>query len=272
MIGKKVKRIRRPLSLIALIILVLTIGALFFPPDFNLSVHRVWRNLGELGERIFGIGRRGIPVEERRIREEIILKKMEEANAQQDWRLFAPEYPKLKKTEGVSEEERVRSFRNTPEFKEIEKEWERYVKKKEESLLPEGPLPSMKEGIDELLLKDKGEEKIIERLLTKKGKVSSEPPLEENLRLGIKGPLVSRKILVRPPPPSVDVKLEGEVEVTLWVRPDGTVDRVIPSIKIDSELERIAIQYLKRWRFAPLSKDQEQVEQWGSIPIKFKLQ
>jgi hypothetical protein len=29
---------------------------------------------------------------------------------------------------------------------------------------------------------------------------------------------------------------------------------------------------LKQWRFAPLSKDQPQVEQWGTIPIKFKLQ
>jgi len=56
------------------------------------------------------------------------------------------------------------------------------------------------------------------------------------------------------------------------VLPSGIVDRAIPSVKGDAELERLAIQYLKQWRFAPLPKDQPQVEEWGMIPIKFKLQ
>lgn len=261
-----------PLILLSLIAFILSIAIFFFTPDLCHYVHRAWRNLEEEGKRILRLGGMGISVEEKRIREEIILKKMEEANAQQDWKSLASEYPRLKKTEGVSEEERIRNFRNTPEFKEIEKEWELYVKKREEALLPQAHLPSLKEWVNESLLKDKGEEKIIEKLLIKKEKGSLAPPLEENLHLGIKGPLASRKILVRPPLPSVDIKIEGEVEMTLWVLPDGTVDRVIPSIKVDSELERIAIRYLKQWRFAPLTKDQEQVEQWGSIPIKFKLQ
>jgi TonB family protein len=68
------------------------------------------------------------------------------------------------------------------------------------------------------------------------------------------------------------VKVEVEIELTLWVLPDGTVDRVVPSVKGDTELERIAIQYLKQWRFAPLSKDQPQAVQSGAIPIKFRLQ
>ena len=57
--------------------------------------------------------------------------------------------------------------------------------------------------------------------------------------------------------------MEAEIEMTLWVLPNGIVDRVIPSVKGDAELERIAIQYLKQWRFVPLPKDQPQVEQWG---------
>jgi TonB family protein len=88
----------------------------------------------------------------------------------------------------------------------------------------------------------------------------------------MKGPLVSRKILERANPPQVKVKVEAEIELTLWVLPSGAVDRVVPSVKGDTELERIAIQYLKQWRFAPLPKDQPQVEQWGTIPIKFRLQ
>jgi TonB family protein len=66
--------------------------------------------------------------------------------------------------------------------------------------------------------------------------------------------------------------MEAEIELTLWVLPNGTVDRVVPSVKGDTELERVAIQHLKQWRFAPLPKEQPQVEQWGTIPIKFKLQ
>jgi TonB family protein len=66
--------------------------------------------------------------------------------------------------------------------------------------------------------------------------------------------------------------MEGEIELTFWVLPDGMVDRVVPTMKGDTELERIAIQYLKQWRFAPLPKDKPQVEQWGIVPIKFKLQ
>jgi TonB family protein len=76
----------------------------------------------------------------------------------------------------------------------------------------------------------------------------------------------------RPNPPAVKVKVEAEVELTLYVLPNGMVDRVIPTVKGDAELERIAIQYLRQWRFAPLPRDQPQVEQWGTIPIKFRLQ
>jgi TonB family protein len=66
--------------------------------------------------------------------------------------------------------------------------------------------------------------------------------------------------------------VEAEIELTFWVTPNGTVDRAIPSVKGDTELERIAIQYLKQWRFAALPKDEPQVEEWGIIAVKFKLQ
>ena len=66
--------------------------------------------------------------------------------------------------------------------------------------------------------------------------------------------------------------METEIELTFWVLPSGIVDRAIPTVKGDAELERLAIQYLKQWRFAPLPKDQPPVEEWGVIPIKFRLQ
>ncbi len=136
----------------------------------------------------------------------------------------------------------------------------------------EPSIPSIREATDLTRLKDRGTEEVIARLLDRRERPAVEKALEENLRLGIKGPLASRKILEKPSPPSVRLSVEAEIELTLWVLPDGTVDRVLPTVKGDTELERVAIGYLKQWRFAPLPKDEPQVEQWGTIPIRFKLQ
>ncbi len=252
---------------------LVSIGAFFFLSSQRIPLERGWRIVTQEIQQTLGLKPRyEVPSEEKRIREEIILKKMDEASAQQDWRSLAPEYPKPKKIEGATEEERMRTLRHTTEFQALEKELKDYLRKREDQLLPDPPMPSMKEASKIPKVKDGGEEKVIEKLMAVKEKPSLERPLEENLRLGIRGALVSRKILERPPPPQVKVKVEAEVEMTLWVLPNGMVDRVLPTLKGDGELERIAIQYLKQWRFAPLPKDQPQVEQSGTIPLKFKLQ
>jgi TonB family protein len=247
-------------------------GVFFFTPMLRTHLDRGWRALTRESRRILGWEKREIPPEEKRIREEVILKKMEEASAQQDWRSLAPEYPRPRKLEAMTEEEKIKALKDSQEFKEMEKVLMEYLKKKEELLIPEPPIPSLNDAADLTRLKDKGSEKVIERLLNSQERIAQERPLEENLRLGIKGPLLARKIIERPNPPSVNVKVEVEIELTLWVLPNGIVDRVVPSVKGDSELERNAIQYLKQWRFVPLLQDEPQVEQWGTIPIKFKLQ
>jgi TonB family protein len=245
---------------------------LVFGPTFEINLAQKWKALTQESKRILGWEKGEIPPEEKRIREEVILKRMEEASIHQDWRTLAPEYPRPKKPESITAEEKLKSLKNSSEFKEMDKELKDYLKKKEDLFYPEAPTPSFKDATDLTSLKDKGAEKVIERLQSKKKGDSEERPLEENLRLGMKGPLVSRKILEKPQPPQVKVKVEAEIELTLWVLPSGAVDRVVPSVKGDTELERNAIHYLKQWRFAPLSKDQAQVEQWGTIPIKFRLQ
>jgi len=245
---------------------------LFFDPSFRSRLGDEWRTLTRGGKRLIGWKKGEIPLEEKRIREEVILKKMREASALQDWRSFAPEYPRPRKSEPLTGEERSQALKNSPEFREMEKELKEYLKKREDLFHFEPPVPSPKDEIDSMHIKDKGTEKVTERLLSKKERASQEEPLEENLHLGIRGPLTTRKIVERPQPPHVKVKVEAEIEMTFWVLPNGIVDRVIPTIKGDTELERIAIQYLKQWRFVPLSKDRPQVEQWGVIPIKFKLQ
>jgi TonB family protein len=265
---KKLKKGWRFISLliaVSILFVGLLSGLFFFNPTLRSRVEREWKTL----VRKSG----GIPFEEKRIREEVILKKMEEANTHQDWRSLASEYPRLKKIESLPEEERRKALENSEEFKEVEKELEEYLKKREEDLLNlEPPLPSLRDETNLIPGKDKAADKVIENLLSTKEKTSREKPLEENLLLKIRGPLASRKILERPSPPQVKIKMEGEIELTFWVLPNGMVDRVVPTIKGDTELERIAIQYLKQWRFAPLPKDKPQVEQWGTIPIKFKLQ
>jgi len=243
-----------------------------FAPTFPIHLGQRWKVLTRESKRILGWEKGEISPEEKRIREEVILKKMEEASAHQDWRTLAPEYPRPKKLESPNAEEKMRALKNSSEFKEMDKELKEYLSKKEDLFYPEAPTPSLKDATDSTSLKDKGAEKVIERLLSTKEGNAQEKPLEENLRLKIKGPLLSRKILERPSPPQVKVKVEAEIELTFWVLPSGTVDRVVPSVKGDTELERIAIQYLKQWRFASLPKDQLQAEQWGTIPIKFRLQ
>jgi TonB family protein len=256
----------KPFLLIALIILLgLILWIFLFPPVEG------WKILRQESKRILGWGGEET-LEERRIREEVIYKKMAEASISQDWRAFAPEYPRPRRLESATKEERLKALKSSPEFIELDKELKEYLKKKEELLYPEPPAPSPTEVMDVTQLKDRGAEKAIERLLSSKERDLPEKPLEENLSLGIKGPLVSRKILERPSLPQVKIKVEAEIELTFYVLADGMVDRVVPTVRGDAELERIAIQYLKQWRFAPLPKDQPQVEQWGVIPIKFRLQ
>ena len=165
----------------------------------------------------------------------------------------------------------MKAFRASPEMREMERELKEELRKKEDLFNPELPIPSSKEAVDVSRLKDKGTEEVIRRLLSSKDRSPADIPLEENVQLGIKGPLVSRKILERPQPPQVRVQVEAEIELTVWVLPSGAVDRAIPSVKGDAELERAAIQYLRQWRFAPLLQEEPQVEQWGTIPLKFKL-
>jgi TonB family protein len=243
-----------------------------FAPTFHIRLRDGWRALSYESKRILGWEKGTIPPEEKRIREEVILKKMEEASAREDWRTLAPEYPRQKKLESPSAEEKMKALKNSSEFKEMDRELKEYLKKKEDLFYPEPSAPSLKDATDLISIKDKGTEKVIERLVSSKEGNSEEKPLEENLRLGIRGPLASRKIVERSDPPQVRVKVEAEIELTLWVLPSGAVDRVVPSVKGDTELEKIAIQYLKQWRFAPLPKDKPQVEQWGTVPIKFRLQ
>jgi len=174
---EKSKRKRRfvPL-LIALILVFLGFLALLFlsTPAFRTFLEERWETLARESRRLLGWRKQEIPPEEKRIREEVILKKMEEANASQDWTSLIPEYPRPKKLEGAAEEERMKALRNSPEFKEIEKALMEYLKQKEDLFSPESPMPSVKEALELPPRKDKGTERIVEGLLSSRENLQQE--------------------------------------------------------------------------------------------------
>src|SRR4030043_1575240 len=170
-----------------------------------------WKTLTQESKRILGWGRGVLPPEEERIREEVILKKMGEASAREDWRTLAPEYPRTKKLDPPKAEEKMKTLKDSSEFKEMDQELKEYLKKKEDLIYPEAPTPSLKEATDLISRKEKGTDKVIERLLRSKERNTQEKPQEENLRLGIKGALVSRKILERSNLPQVKLKAEADI-------------------------------------------------------------
>jgi TonB family protein len=261
---------RRKRAVLAAVVLV-ALGSLLWV-FFSTPFVKPWlRTLTRESRRILGWDKDRIPPEEKRIREEVVLKRMEDPSLYHDWRSLVPEL-RSRKMEGMSAKERLNVLKETPEFKEMDRELKDYLRKKEDLFQQEIPVPSLKEAENLIPKEDRGAEKVIEGLLSAIEKGPLEKPLDDNVLLGMKGPVASRKILERPAPPHGKMKVEAEIELTFWVLPSGIVDRAVPSVKGDAELERIATQYLKQWRFAPLPKDLPQVEQWGSLPIKFKLQ
>jgi TonB family protein len=98
--------------------------------------------------------------------------------------------------------------------------------------------------------------------------VPSSPP---SAAIAIKGPASERQVVFQPPPPSVTVESESEIELRFWILPNGAVGRVVPVKKSDPRLEALAISYLRHWRFTPLPSDALQDEQWGVIPFKFRI-
>jgi len=96
-------------------------------------------------------------------------------------------------------------------------------------------------------------------------------PKSPPAKFQIQGPAGTREIIFQPNPPKVDIHVEGDVVLKFWILPDGTVGRVIPLKKVDAQLEQAAINYIQKWRFAPLPGNVPQEEEWGIIPIKYKL-
>ncbi|MFQ5912815.1 MAG: energy transducer TonB [Nitrospinota bacterium] len=85
----------------------------------------------------------------------------------------------------------------------------------------------------------------------------------------IQGPVATRELVFRPPPPQAPEGAEGEIELKFWVLSDGTVGRIVLLRRGDLTLETAAIQNLKEWKFNSLPLDAEVPEQWGTLRVRF---
>ncbi len=212
-------------------------------------------------------------VDDRKRREDFLLSKLRELSLGESIDVPSPSFIVPQRKEKITLEERVRILRSSPFFKD-------FVRLFRESSMPMGDHRGkmLSVGVGEVkvpgrqILEDKGTEHIIARIMVRnRSKKPSVQGIKEN-PIGIKGPAGKREILYKPGIPDVKIDREGEVELKFWVLPDGSVGRVFSLLRGDAELERIAINYIKQWRFNPLDEAGSTVEQWGTITVKFRFE
>jgi TonB family protein len=202
----------------------------------------------------------------------VLEKKMQELSLGESLRMPSPDVlvPPIQKN--VSQQERTRRIWASPFYKEIAKAFEQARKSG-------GTYEGMRFSIDaspDILKKEKieidpGTEQVLMRLQSAR-EDKSRGKGEEG-KLGIAGPICRRQLTYVPPIPDVKASIETEFRIKFWVRPNGTVDRVIPVKRAgDIELERLATNYLRKLRFRAIPENEPQIEQWGTVTIKFRLQ
>lgn len=93
---------------------------------------------------------------------------------------------------------------------------------------------------------------------------------------GLTGDLGQRRILekVQPAYPEAARRtgVEGDVRLRVYVSAEGAVGRVdVVKYSGTPEMDKRAIEALKRWRFAPLPEGASAGTQWGEITMHFRL-
>lgn len=78
--------------------------------------------------------------------------------------------------------------------------------------------------------------------------------------------VVMKKVIPRYP---AGINTSTVIKLRFTVRPDGSVESVMPMQKGDPTLEQAAMVALRQWRFNPLSTETDMV---GIIPFYFKVQ
>ncbi|MEO0086741.1 MAG: energy transducer TonB [candidate division WOR-3 bacterium] len=95
--------------------------------------------------------------------------------------------------------------------------------------------------------------------------------------IAIAGPISERKILKKflPKYPSwaIEKGIGGYVILKIWVTPDGKVEDNIEIIETSGypQLDKIVMEAIKDWIFAPLEENTKKEKQWGIIKFRFEL-
>ena len=101
-------------------------------------------------------------------------------------------------------------------------------------------------------------------------------PEEKKKSVEIEGPLADRKIVAYDIPQFPDWAkqqgvIEAEVAIRFWVSPAGDVlsDMQVARLSGYGQLDRLAMESLKKWKFLPLATSERQ---WGIITFRFILE
>ncbi|MCS7250476.1 MAG: energy transducer TonB [candidate division WOR-3 bacterium] len=100
---------------------------------------------------------------------------------------------------------------------------------------------------------------------------------EKQTEINIAGPISERKILKKSLPkyPSwaIEKRISGFVILKIWVTPEGKVEENIEIIESSGypQLDKIVLETIKEWVFAPLEKETKKEIQWGIIKFRFEL-
>ncbi len=170
-------------------------------------------------------------------------------------------------TEQVNKLSKIKEFQGTVSPVELPDD---AFEKELDGLLPEADLP-----IEDVILPAAAPLPANRKI---SGKIGSLPAIGKRTakskglssQIGIEWAGPPRRFLHQPPIPKYSSKTEGEVRLKFWVDPAGKVSNVLVMQKLDTNLEQLSMQYMKKWLFEPLRPDVEQTLQWGTITIRFR--
>ncbi|MCX5781838.1 MAG: TonB family protein [Elusimicrobia bacterium] len=123
-------------------------------------------------------------------------------------------------------------------------------------------------------------QKNVPNVLEKMKKVSEGQTVQEVKKapVEISGPLEKRKVVSAYVPQYPEWAkrqgLEADISLRFFVNASGSVTPDI-SVVITSgyrELDQLCIESLRKWVFVPLSSNESQIDQWGIITIRFRLE
>lgn len=119
--------------------------------------------------------------------------------------------------------------------------------------------------------KGSGGRRILGKLATGGNITSRKSRVSSGQGFRISGQVEGRAIVYKPQPPKIKKELQGGfVKLSFSVRPDGSVFQVRIIENRTGVLKQIAIEYISKFMFATLAKNQTQVDQSGEIYVNFE--